>query len=172
MSRRLTVSSHSELIASSIVDSSSTLARHSKRDAAGDRWHARKRGCISSGHTTTQTCLIDTRLRGKPDSVGGADWKDRSILFRSHGCACSPSLGRLMERAEKSTAPYLCVAMSSTDHACSVQLYCGLVMMCKRTALTRVVNAGSRRAWKLGDSSCCNTSRHCRHAVQTCCKNS
>ena len=41
VSSEQTVSSHSELAPSSIVDSSSTLARHSKRDAAGDRWHAR-----------------------------------------------------------------------------------------------------------------------------------
>ena len=101
----------------------------------------------------THPTLVDTRLLGKPDSFdGGAGWKDWSIVFRSYASACSPSLGSLMERAERATSPVLNATLGATELACSTQLYYMLVMLCKTTALTRVVNAGPQEvseAWRL-----------------------
>ena len=47
------------------------------------------------------TGLVDTRLRGKQESFdGGPGWKDWSVVFRSHACACSAPLGLLLERTD------------------------------------------------------------------------
>ena len=38
-----------------------------------------------------------------------------------------------------------------------IQVYDMPVMLCIPTAVTRIMNAGSRRAWKRGESFCCTT---------------
>ena len=91
------------------------------------------------------TSLVDTRLLGKPESFdGGTGWKDWSVVFRSYACACSAPLGLLLERTETSAGPMLDATLTQSEASCSTQLYYMLVMLCKGTSLTRVVNAGAQ----------------------------
>ena len=99
-----------------------------------------------------QTSLVDVRLLGKPESFdGGVGWKDWSVVFRSNACACSAPLGLLMERTERSAGPILNATLTQSEASCSRQLYYILVMLCKVSALARVVNAGAKEfleAWR------------------------
>ena len=74
----------------------------------------------------------------------------REHRFRSYACACSPSLGRLMERAQQCTTLFLNAMFHNGNQACSVQLN-HMLMLCKATASTRSVNAGAQEglAWRL-----------------------
>ena len=98
------------------------------------------------------TNLVDTRLLGKPEFFDGSTgWKDWSFVFRSYACACSAQLGSLLERSERSAGPMLNATLTPAEVSCSTQLYYMLVMLCKGTALTRVVNAGAQEgleAWR------------------------
>ena len=93
------------------------------------------------------TGLVDTRLLGKPASFdGGAGWKDWSIVFRSYACACSAPLGLFLERTERPVGPALNATLTQPEASCSTQLYSMLVMLCKETALTRVVSAAAQES--------------------------
>ena len=87
--------------------------------------------------------VVDLRLLGKPDHFdGSAHWRDWSVVFRSYASAVNGRLGQLMLAAERSATPMLTAAMTSPDSEWSQQLYHMLVMLCKESALTRVINAG------------------------------
>jgi hypothetical protein len=87
--------------------------------------------------------VVDLRLLGKPDHFdGSAHWRDWSVAFRSYASAVNGRLGQLMTTAERSTTPVLTAASGSPDSEWSQQLYHMLVMLCKESALTRVINAG------------------------------
>ena len=87
--------------------------------------------------------VVDTRLIGKPDSYdGGPNWRDWSTVFRSYTAAVSPRLSELMHHAEASLTPALNATISASDRSLSTQLHYMMVMLCKGSALTRVVNAG------------------------------
>ena len=73
---------------------------------------------------------------------GGAGWKDWSIVFRSCACACSAPLGLFLERTERPAGSARNATLTQSKASCSTQLYYMLVMLCKGTALTRVVSAG------------------------------
>ena len=86
---------------------------------------------------------IDTRIIGKPDTFDGQKgWKDWSIVLKSYAGAINPNLQSLMERAAQSTTPVLNASLPHDQAQLSAQLYYILIMVCKSTALTRVVNAG------------------------------
>ena len=91
--------------------------------------------------------LVDTRLIGKPDHFdGGNSWRDWSTIFRSYTAAVSPRLGELMALAEIhdgiANGPILNVGLNAADKGLSTQLHYILVMLCRESALTRVINAG------------------------------
>lgn len=50
----------------------------------------------------------------------------------------------LLDRAEKSATPVLNATLTPSDVQCNVQLYFMLMMLCKSTALTQVINASSQ----------------------------
>ena len=118
--------------------------------AAAQQWQeaaAQMRQVIGTLRTQVQSppitsaSLVDTRLLGKPFSFdGGAGWKDWSIVFQSCASACSAPLGSILERT-----------VTQAEVLCSTQPYYMLVMLCKGTTLTRVVNAGAQEgleAWR------------------------
>ena len=58
---------------------------------------------------------------------------------------------RYVTRSERSTGPMLNATFTPAEASCSTQLHNMLVMLCKGTALTRVVNAGAQEgldAWR------------------------
>ena len=95
---------------------------------------------------------IDTRIIGKPDTFDGhKGWKDWSIVLKSYAGAINPNLQLLMEQAAQAASPMLNATLSHDQAQLSAQLYYILVMVCKSTALTRVVNAGPSEgleAWR------------------------
>lgn len=108
---------------------------------------------MAAGTAARQPTVVDTRLLGRPDSFGGsAKWKDCSVVFRSYAGACLPSLMVLVDRAKKPPTPVLSVNHNQNELACSLQSYFMLMMLCKSTALTQVINSGSQEgleAWRL-----------------------
>ena len=66
----------------------------------------------------------------------------RRLEGLEHGRVCSAPLGLLSERTRRSAGPVLNATLTQPMASCSTQLYYMLVMLCKRTALSRVVNAG------------------------------
>ena len=88
------------------------------------------------------TSLVDTRLLGKPVFRR----RRRLEVIRSNACACSAPLGLLLERTERSARPMLNVTLTQSEASLSTQHNYKLVMLCKGTALTRVVNAGAQEA--------------------------
>ena len=95
---------------------------------------------------------IDARVLGKPEPFDGqTGWRDWSTVFRAYSGACNQDLERLMARAEASVDPTLNRSMNAEESSMSSQLYYMLVMICKSSALTRVVNAGpgeGLEAWR------------------------
>ena len=94
---------------------------------------------------------IDTKALGKPDHFSGPGWRDWSIVFRSYMAALQPGLSALMEKAEHSEDVVTNAALSPDQIAASTQLYFCLVMICKDSALTRIINAGQNEglsAWR------------------------
>ncbi len=101
----------------------------------------------------TEVRSIDTRVLGKPEPFDGqTGWRDWSTVFRAYCGACNRDLEQLMARAETSVEATLNVNMDADEAGMSSQLYYMLVMICKSSALTRVVNAGpgeGLEAWRL-----------------------
>ena len=95
---------------------------------------------------------IDSRVLGKPEPFDGqTGWRDWSTVFRAYCGACNRDLEQLMARAEISVEATLNVNMDADEAGMSSQLYYMLVMICKSSALTRVVNAGpgeGLEAWR------------------------
>ena len=91
----------------------------------------------------TEVRSIDTRVLGKPEPFDGqTGWRDWSTVFRAYCGACNRDLEQLMAKAETNVEATLNVNLDADEAGLSSQLYYMLVMICKGSALTRVVNAG------------------------------
>ena len=89
-------------------------------------------------------------------------WKNQSSSTAARGleglerclqklCVCLSCTAWLTPRSERSAGPMLNETSTPAEVSCSTQLYYMLVMLCKGTALTRVVNAGAQEsleAWR------------------------
>ena len=118
-----------------------TASQHAAQHAAQQAAQASQRPQPQAVHVMHG--VVDSRLLGKPDHFdGSAHWRDWSVVFRSYASAVNSRLGQLIAAAEQSTTPVLTAAMASPDSEWSQQLYHMLVMLCKESALTRVINAG------------------------------
>eukprot|EP00971_Amphidinium_carterae_P352084 6492417-Amphidinium_carterae.2 len=96
---------------------------------------------------------IDTRVLGKPDHFDGSTnaWKDWSTVLRAYSGAVNPELQRHMLRAETTEDAVDNLALSVDASSASQTLYYILIMLCKGSALTRVVNSGTAeglQAWR------------------------
>ena len=86
---------------------------------------------------------IDVRTLGKPEAFNGTgSWKDWSVVMRAYTAACYPEIVALMEMAEVTDDPVENSILRADARGLSVQLYYILVMVCRESALTRVVNSG------------------------------
>eukprot|EP00971_Amphidinium_carterae_P319662 6353145-Amphidinium_carterae.1 len=99
------------------------------------------------------TPTIDTRALGKPDHFDGSTnaWKDWSTVLRAYSGAVNPELQRHMHRAETTEDAVDNLALSVDASSASQTLYYILIMLCKGSALTRVVNSGTAeglQAWR------------------------
>ena len=98
---------------------------------------------------------IDTRNLGRPASFVGTDetWRDWCVVFRSYSAIVNPRLQELMEDAERESSPEMNETLDTAeDRVASTELYHLLLHSCQKTALDRVINAGSSeglRAWQL-----------------------
>eukprot|EP00971_Amphidinium_carterae_P082050 1623115-Amphidinium_carterae.4 len=105
------------------------------------------------GGPRTSTSLVDTRVIGKPDHFsGGSSWRDWSVVMRAYTQAQNPDLTELMNKAENTDDPVDNAVLSVEAKAASTQLYYILVMVCRESILTRVVNSGQGeglRAWRV-----------------------
>ncbi|CAK0798994.1 unnamed protein product, partial [Prorocentrum cordatum] len=106
----------------------------------------------ASSRDPQPTLAVDTRVIGKPREFDGEkDWKDWSIVMRSYAACCHEQLGTLMRTAELSEYRVDNVHLSPADRQFSTQLFYMLVMVCRGSALTRVVNQGTTEgllAWR------------------------
>eukprot|EP00971_Amphidinium_carterae_P333931 6468960-Amphidinium_carterae.1 len=95
---------------------------------------------VSPGHMGG----IDTRIIGKPDTFTGKQeaWKDWAIVLRSYSAASTPILAPLMEKSEGADEDVRNTVLSMDQAAASTQLYYLLIMCCRDSALTRIVNVG------------------------------
>ena len=95
---------------------------------------------------------MGTRLLGKPESFdGGTGWKDCNVVRRALRVLALRRWVYCLERTERSAGPMLNATLTQSEASCSTRLYYMLVMLCKGTALTRVVNAGAQeglKAWR------------------------
>eukprot|EP00971_Amphidinium_carterae_P180924 3589156-Amphidinium_carterae.1 len=98
--------------------------------------------------TRTGASMVDTRVIGKPEHFsGGSGWRDWSVL-RAYTQVQNPDLTEFMTKAETTDEPVENVALSVEGRAASMQLYYTLIMVCRESMLTRVVNSGQGEGLK------------------------
>eukprot|EP00971_Amphidinium_carterae_P044433 873851-Amphidinium_carterae.3 len=116
---------------------------------------AQGQASVQAAPSRAQAGAIDTRLIGKPETFSGGgsgpSWKDWSIVMRSYATVSVPALGPLSQKAQQTDDPIGNAALSVDQAQASAQMFYLLIMTCRESALTRVINSGDGeglQAWR------------------------